>query len=173
MTRTPKEAAEGRLNLIVGGDRSLFEDCKPLLECYAENIAYAGSVGSGHTLKLLHNFVSLGFAAVLAEAAACADRSGIDSRVLVEILAKGGGEGVVLNRFRPYFESGDDSGFRFFISNALKDMGYYTTMAEEIGAMHDTAEGIRLTYEMASKEGNAHSTVPEMVRILVDAAPRA
>ena len=31
MTRTPKEAAEGRLNLLVGGDKALFDECRPLL----------------------------------------------------------------------------------------------------------------------------------------------
>jgi 3-hydroxyisobutyrate dehydrogenase-like beta-hydroxyacid dehydrogenase len=170
MTRTPKEAAEGRLNLIVGGDPALFETCKPVLECYAENIVFAGPVGSGHRLKLLHNFVSLGFSAVLAEAAACAERAQIDPKVFVEILAKGGGDGVILNRLRPYIETRDSSGFRFSIANALKDMSYYTTMAQESGAMHGTADAIRQTYANASKDGPAQSTVPELVTILLDAA---
>lgn len=170
MTRTPKEAAEGRLNLIVGGDPALFETCKPLLECYAENIAFAGPVGSGHRLKLLHNFVSLGFSAVLAEAAACAERAEIDPKVFVEILAKGGGDGVILNRLRPYIETRDSSGFRFSIANALKDMSYYTTMAQESGAVHGTADAIRQTYANASTNGPAQSTVPELVTILLSAA---
>lgn len=169
MTRTPKEAKEGRLNLIVGGDPALFDICKPLLECYAENIVLAGPVGSGHRLKLLHNFVSLGFSAVLAEATACAQRSEIDSKVFVEVLAKGGGDGVILKRMRPYIESRDSSGFRFSIANALKDMSYYTTMAQEAGAMHGAAEAIRQTYENASKEGFAQSTVPELISILAQA----
>src|SRR5699024_9979074 len=42
MTRTPKEAAQGRLNLSVGGDQAVFERHKPLLESYAENITYVG-----------------------------------------------------------------------------------------------------------------------------------
>ena len=75
MTRTPKEAAEGRLNLLVGGDAALFEECKPILACFAENIAHAGPVGAGHRMKLLHNYVSLGAIALLAEAAACALRA--------------------------------------------------------------------------------------------------
>ena len=69
MTRTPKEAAEGRLNLLVGGDAALFEECKPLLACFAENITHAGPVGAGHRMKLLHNYVSLGVVALLSEAA--------------------------------------------------------------------------------------------------------
>lgn len=173
MTRTPKEAAEGRLNLIVGGDAALFEECKPLLQCYAENIVYAGEVGSGHKLKLLHNFVSLGFSAVLAEAAACANRSGIDPKVFLEVLGKGGGDGVVLNRLRPYIESQDASGFRFSISNALKDMGYYTTMAQELDASHTTAEAIRQTYESALNSGDKTAVVPELISILGETQPAA
>lgn len=49
MTRTPKEAAEGRLNLIVGAPTALFDDTLPLLQDFAENIAHAGEVGAGHT----------------------------------------------------------------------------------------------------------------------------
>lgn len=166
MTRTPKEAAEGRLNLIVGGSPELFEICRPLLECYAENITLAGPVGSGHRLKLLHNFVSLGFSAVLAEAAACAERSGINPHVLVEILGKGGGDGVILKRLSPYIESRGSTGFRFSIANALKDMGYYTTMAREADAALAMAEAARQTYAAALKNGRDQSTVPELVTIL-------
>jgi 3-hydroxyisobutyrate dehydrogenase-like beta-hydroxyacid dehydrogenase len=46
MTRTPKEAAEGRLNLLVGGDAALLDECRPLLQCFAENITHAGPVGA-------------------------------------------------------------------------------------------------------------------------------
>ena len=166
MTRTPKEAADGRLNLIVGGSPELFEICRPLLECYADNITLAGPVGSGHRLKLLHNFVSLGFSAVLAEAAACADRSGIDPRVLVEILGKGGGDGVILKRLSPYIVSRDNTGFRFSIANALKDMGYYTAMAREADAALAMAEAAWQTYSAALKNGADQSTVPELITIL-------
>ncbi|MCY1552907.1 NAD-binding of NADP-dependent 3-hydroxyisobutyrate dehydrogenase [compost metagenome] len=106
---------------------------------------------------------------MLAEAAACASRSDIDPRVFVDILAKGGGDGVILNRLRPFIESRDNSAFRFSISNALKDMGYYTTMAQEIGAMHGTAEAIRQTYDFAGAAGGKQATVPEMVQILAEA----
>jgi len=166
MTRTPKEAAEGRLNLIVGGDTALFEACLPLLRSYAENITHAGPVGSGHRLKLLHNYVSLGFSAVLAEAAACAERAQVDSAVLMDILAKGGGDGVVLGRLRPYIEHGDTNAFRFSIANAMKDMGYYTAMAEEAGAPHAAAEAIRATYAAASDAGIAQAPVPEIIDFL-------
>jgi len=166
MTRTPKEAMEGRLNLIVGGDRALFDECLPLLETFAENITFAGPVGSGHTLKLLHNFVSLGFSTVLAEAAACADRAGIEPSVLVEVLAKGGGAGVILQRLQPYILSRGSSGFRFSVSNAHKDLSYYTAMARDVHAAHAAADGILATLDHAKASGHAEAPMPELVTIL-------
>ncbi|MFQ3789126.1 NAD(P)-dependent oxidoreductase [Halomonas sp. A29] len=166
MTRTPKEAEEGRLNLIVGAPEALFAEVRPLLECFAENIAHAGPVGAGHTLKLLHNFVSLGFTAVLAEAAAASRRAGIDDAALLEVLGKGGGGGVVLERLRPFIESGDPSGFRFSVANALKDIGYYRTMTEDLAAEGGVAEAVMALYRQASDSGYAERPVPELVRLL-------
>lgn len=170
MTRTPKEAAEGKLNLIVGGDKSVYEKCLPILQSYAENIAYAGGTGSGHQMKLLHNYVSLGFSAVLAEAAACARQAGTDPEVFCDILAAGGGAGVVLNRLRPYIETENPSGFLFSISNALKDMGYYCTMAEQQGAANSVANSVRQLYEQAADAGLAQLPVPTVIHHL---APNA
>lgn len=174
MTRTPKEAAEGRLNLLVGGEAALFAEIRPLLACFAENIVHAGPVGAGHRMKLLHNYVSLGFSAVLAEAAACAQRAKVDPHVFMEVLAKGGGGGVVLERLRPYIESKEIAAFRFSISNALKDIGYYTTMAGEMGASMATAQGIRQTLEGAVAAGLGGAAVPELIDLLArDARPAA
>ncbi|WP_010626916.1 NAD(P)-dependent oxidoreductase [Halomonas sp. KM-1] len=166
MTRTPKEAEEGRLNLIVGAPEALFAEVRPLLECFAENIAHAGPVGAGHTLKLLHNFVSLGFTAVLAEAAAASRRAGIDDAALLDVLGKGGGGGVVLERLRPYIEAGDPSGFRFSVANALKDIGYYRTMTQDLAAEGGVAEAVLALYRQASDAGHADKPVPELVGLL-------
>jgi len=166
MTRTPKEAAEGRLNLLVGGDAALFEECRPILASFAENITHAGPVGAGHRMKLLHNYVSLGFAALLAEAAACSERAGIAPEVLVQVLAQGGGGGAALERLKPYLLARDPSGLRFFMSNAQKDLGYYTAMAGDGGAAHAIADGVLATYERAVREGGAQALVPQLVDVL-------
>ncbi|MEZ5654196.1 MAG: NAD(P)-dependent oxidoreductase [Burkholderiaceae bacterium] len=162
MTRTPKEAAEGRLNLLVGGDADLYEECLPLLRCFAERIVHGGPVGAGHRLKLLHNFVSLGQMALLAEAFACAGRAGIETSVLVDVLASGGGGGVALERLRPFVEHGDASTVRFSMANAFKDLGYYAEMAATQGAADAIALAVRGTYERAQAQTPA-APVPELV----------
>jgi len=163
MTRTPKEAEEGRLNLIVGAPADLFAELTPLLEGFAENIAHAGGVGAGHTLKLLHNYVSLGFAAVLAEATAASRRAGIDDTALLDVLGKGGGGGVILERLRPYIEAGDASGFRFSVANASKDIGYYHAMTDELGVARGVAAGVRDLYAAIEDQG---LSIPEVIDVL-------
>ena len=166
MTRTPKEAAEGRLNLLVGGDKALFDQCRPLLATFAENISHAGPIGAGHRMKLLHNYVSLGFVALLCEAAACAKRSGIASDIFVDILAKGGGGGAALERVRPYLASGDSSALRFGMSNARKDLGYYNTMANDTGAVNVIADSVLRTFDQALNEGGSGAMVLDLVPLL-------
>jgi len=167
MTRTPKEAAEGRLNLLVGGDAALLAECLPLLQCFAENITHTGAVGSGHRMKLLHNYVSLGSVALLAEAAACAQAGGVAPQVFVDVLAKGGGAGVALERLRPYLLQQDPSALRFAMSNALKDLGYYATMAQDSAAARRIAQAVRDTFDHAVAEGGPQKLVPELVDILI------
>ncbi|KLN57265.1 2-hydroxy-3-oxopropionate reductase [Variovorax paradoxus] len=168
MTRTPKEAAEGRLNLLVGGDAALLEECRPLLSCFAENIMHAGPVGAGHGMKLLHNFVSLGTVALIAEAAACASQHGVAPEMFVEILAKGGGGGVALERLRPYLTAKDTSSLRFSIANASKDLGYYNTMAGDAGAHRDIAAAVLQTLQYAQSLA-PEGLIPELPDLL---APR-
>jgi 3-hydroxyisobutyrate dehydrogenase-like beta-hydroxyacid dehydrogenase len=157
MTRTPKEAALGKLNLLVGGDMALFERCKPILQCFAENISHAGSIGAGHRMKLLHNYVALGTIAVLAEA---------DLATFVEVLGKGGGAGVALERIKPFLLNGDPSNLQFSISNALKDLGYYNTMAVDSGADRSIAEAIKRTLEIAVQDGNGQKLVPQLASVI-------
>jgi 3-hydroxyisobutyrate dehydrogenase-like beta-hydroxyacid dehydrogenase len=166
MTRTPKEAAEGRLNLLVGGDAALLDECRPLLQCFAENITHAGPVGAGHGMKLLHNFVSLGMVTLLAEAAACAQRDGVAPEVFVDVLAKGGGGGIALERLKPYLLARDPSGLRFTVANACKDLGYYDTMAADAGASRHVAAAVRATLEGTLARGKGGALVPELVTIL-------
>ncbi|HMO47733.1 MAG TPA: NAD(P)-dependent oxidoreductase [Rubrivivax sp.] len=166
MTRTPKEAAEGRLNLLVGGDAALLEECRPLLQCFAENITHAGPVSAGHGMKLLHNYVSLGTVALISEAAACAHRHGVAPEVFVDVLAKGGGGGTALERLKPWLLAGDPAGLKFSIANAAKDLDYYRTMASDAGAARGIAGAVLATLQGALAQSAPGSFVSQLSALL-------
>lgn len=166
MTRTPNEAMQGRLNLLVGGEASVLDACRPLLSTFAENIVHTGTVASGHRMKLLHNFVSLGSVTLLAEAAACARRSGMDDAVFVEVLEKGGGWGAALERLKPYLLQGQTTGLRFSMGNALKDLSYYADMAHATGSHHAAATALQGTLAAACQQGDPQALLPEIVSLM-------
>lgn len=166
MTRTPKEAAEGRLNLLVGGEAEVLDLCRPVLQCFAENITHVGPVGAGHGMKLLHNYVSLGMATLLAEAAACAGKSGVAPDVFVDVLAKGGGGGTALERLKPFLLAGDPNGLRFSIANARKDLDYYNAMAADADAQRAIAGAVLATLDGALAKAAPGALLPEIAAIL-------
>jgi len=166
MTRLAKHAHEGTLNLLVGGDEVVLVKVRPVLASFTESVEHVGPISFGHRLKLLHNFVSIGFMALLAEAAAqCAD-AGIDPSVFVDVLAKGGGAGVALERMRPMIVSGDSSNVPFTVDNALKDIEYYRAMASGSDTQKGIAGGVAAAILSASKEGHGQAYIPELVRFL-------
>lgn len=166
MTRTPKEAEEGHLNLLVGGESTSITRIRPLLESFAENILVAGGVGSGHQMKLIHNIVSLGTVTLIAEVAACAIKDGMDLAAMVDCLRKGGAGGAALERVAPYILEGNSEMLRFTISNAYKDTGYYTQMAGELGAAQLMADAVHQTLGGLVERGEGDAFMPEQVKLL-------
>lgn len=165
MTRTAREAHEGRLNLLVGGDGAVLDRMRAVLACFAENIRHVGPLGSGHRMKLLHNFVSVGFLSLLSEAAAQATDAGIRPETLVEVLAAGGGAGVALDRITPFLTRGDRGAMPFSIANAAKDLDYHLQMSAEAGAEDRIAQGIAaVLQDAAASDGDR--TLPELARML-------
>ena len=172
MTRTPKEAEEGRINVMVGGDEADVARVRPLLETFAENIYYGGPVGSGHTLKLLHNFLAMGNAALVAEAVTTARKAGVDIKTFCQVITTGGGESVVFQRLVPYILDGDDGNFAFSLANGDKDMGYYTEMAGKLGVATTAAKAVHELYSQAMEKGLGSEPVPHLIDMLggVDSA---
>jgi 3-hydroxyisobutyrate dehydrogenase len=165
LTRTPKEAEQGRLNVMVGGSEQTLSEIRPLLDTFAENIYHAGPVGAGHTLKLLHNFVSLGNCALLAEAVVCARRGGVNINTFIDVLASGGGDSIALKRLTPYIRGGDEGGFRFSLSNCHKDLSYYTSMAYQQHVPATVAQAIQHVFELAKAKGGDRP-VPQLIDFL-------
>ncbi len=166
MTRLPKHAQEGTLNLLVGGDTAVLDDVRTLLESFSENITHVGPVGSGHLMKLLHNYVSMGFLALLSEVSAHAHHAGLDMATLIDVLAKGGGGGVALDRISPFLLTGDSSNVAFALSNACKDLTYYTQTATEAGVHREIAEAVTKTLQSAVDSGHGSNYIPELAGVL-------
>lgn len=167
MTRTPKEAAVGKLGLMIGGPKDVLATLRPVLECFADTIVYAGDVGAAHRLKLLNNFLSLGHAAMAAEAIAVATKAGIDMTALRDIVMSGGAASVMFGRLINVPLSDDDSHAQFAIRNARKDLRYYTNMTETMPVTSFLAETVHQLLVLADNQGYGERFVPRLIDVML------
>jgi 3-hydroxyisobutyrate dehydrogenase len=165
MTRTATHAHAGTLNLLVGGAPETLEKVRPVLASFTEKVEHVGPLGHGHRLKLLHNYVSVGFMTLLAEAAAQAADAGVDPQVFVDVLAGGGGASVALDRLSPYITEQNRDALPFFVANAQKDIDYYRAMSEAAGARQTVADGVSAALAAPVAAGHGDAYVPELVKL--------
>lgn len=79
-------AAEGRLAVMVGGDRAAYETAKPVFQAWAELVLHLGPAGAGTQTKLARNLLTFAGFAVAAEANRLAEAAGIDLRKLAAVV---------------------------------------------------------------------------------------
>jgi 3-hydroxyisobutyrate dehydrogenase-like beta-hydroxyacid dehydrogenase len=154
LARTPKEAEEGRLNTMVGADDAVFAKLKPVLSAFCENVIHAGPPGHGHTLKLINNFLAMSIATATAEATATAAKAGVSIAKLHEIISAGAvNSGIFQLMVGKMLESGDLSGLKFTLANAMKDLRYYTHVAEALPTPALLGEAVHQTLVNANLLG--------------------
>ena len=154
LARTPKEAEEGRLNIMVGAEDAVFEKLKPVLAAFCENIIHAGPPGHGHTLKLVNNFMAMAIATSAAEAVATAAKAGVSLQKLHDVISAGAvNSGIFQMMVGRMLQDGDLSGLKFTLANAMKDLRYYTHLAEALPTSAILGEAVHQTLVQANLLG--------------------
>lgn len=163
--RTPAHAKDGLLNIMCGGEREVFDRVKPVLDTLGENVFHLGPLGSGHSIKLINNFFAMTTACAMSEAFAMADAAGIPRDNLYNVMAAGPLRSGMMDFIRNYAAEGKID-LAFSVANAAKDIGYYRTMAEGLGARSRMSGAADATLREANNAGFGDHMVPEMVDFL-------
>ena len=160
LSRTPKDAEAGTLDVMVGGGDETFARLSPVIETFAQRIVRTGPVGTGHAMKLLNNFVSLGYAALYSEALALGAKAGLTPEVFDAVIRNGRMDCPFYRTFFQWVLERDENAHRFTIANALKDLTYLSTFANAFGAANPMGAAARNSFAMAAATGNAEKFVP-------------
>ena len=119
-----------QLVFMVGGERTVYERCLPLLQTLGRATFYLGPLGAGNTAKLVNSL--LAFAATWAslEGLAVAAKAGLDLRTMVEVVRTGGAGNFFTDRM---VEGINERGrpTQFALELAAKDAGLLLDLARE------------------------------------------
>ena len=164
LARTPVEAEQGRLNIMVGADDATFAELQPTFAAFCENIVHAGPPGHGIVLKLINNFIAQAICTATAEACAAAAKSGLSIRKLHQVISAGAvNSGLFQMLVGKMLESGDLSGLKFTLSNAAKDLRYYTHFTESMMLPSIVGEAVHQSLVTANALGFGDKYVPSLI----------
>lgn len=160
LSRTPADAAAGTLDVMVGGAENDVQRIWPVLECFAGRIIHTGPTGSGHTMKLLNNFVSMGYAALYSEALMLGRKAGLTPEVFDSVIRGGRMDCPFYQTFFRWVLERDPNAHKFAIRNAFKDMSYLAGYANAAGIANPIGAAVRNSFAQAVGAGRGEDYVP-------------
>lgn len=95
-------AIAGSLTFIVGGSADAFAKAEPILAVMGKNIFHAGDHGAGQVAKICNNMLLGILMAGTAEAINLGVKSGLDPKVLSDIMLQSSGRNWTLEVYNPY-----------------------------------------------------------------------
>jgi hypothetical protein len=168
LSRTPKEAEAGTLDVMAGGSDADFERARPVLAAFAQKIVHTGPVGSGHTMKLLNNFVSLGYAAIYSEALALGAKAGLTAKVFDSVISGGRMDCGFYQTFFRYVLERDRDAHRFALANGLKDLSYLSAFANATQTPNPVGAAVRNSFALAVGTGHGEDFVPMLSDVIAE-----
>jgi 3-hydroxyisobutyrate dehydrogenase-like beta-hydroxyacid dehydrogenase len=169
--RTPKDAWEGMLDVMVGGEPAVVDRVRPVLEvleAFAKRIIPTGPIGTGHAMKLLNNFLSMGYAALYAEALMLGAKVGLTPQVFDSVIRSGRMDCGFYQTFFKYVLERDRDAHRFSLRNGLKDVSYLSGLANASGVANPIGAAVRNSFALAVGSGRGEDYVPMLSDIVAE-----
>jgi 3-hydroxyisobutyrate dehydrogenase len=161
-------AAVGRLTVLVGGTKSVFEAHRRVFETIGRRIFYLGPLGTASTMKLITNMLALVHLVAAGEALMLSRRAGLDLGTAFEAIRASSGNSFVHETESQVILNGSyDIGFTLDL--ACKDLGLAQDLGREYGVPLDLAGLAEQAFSRARNQYGGSAWSPMVVRLLEDA----
>ncbi|HVY00477.1 MAG TPA: NAD(P)-dependent oxidoreductase [Pseudorhodoplanes sp.] len=157
---TPAQAEEGKLSALVGCDASIWPRLEPIVGKWAAKAVRIGNPGDGHKMKLIMNFLSMGYAAIYSEALSVGKKVGLTPQMIDSGLRGSRMDCGFYQTFFDYVLNRNREAHKFTISNAHKDVRYLAIMAATAGVPNPVGNAVKDYFAMAEAAGRGQDFVP-------------
>jgi len=128
----PLGARTRKLAIWVGGDKSIYERHKPVLDAIGDKATYIGPIGTGSIAKLVHNCTGYMIQTAMAETFTMGVKAGVDPLALWQAVRQGaGGRRRTFDGLAQYFLPGRFDPADFALRLAHKDVALATEVGRE------------------------------------------
>ena len=145
-------AQNGKLSVMLGGDRTAYKEISSILDCYSAFHKYMGPSGNGQLTKMINQICIAGLIQALAEAASFSKKSGISSKDVLDVISKGAAQSWQMeNRWDSMID--DQYNFGFAVDLMVKDLEIVSGFSKKIGANISVTETIKSYYKELQEKG--------------------
>lgn len=166
---TPANAEAGELSAMIGCDAATFAILEPICLTWAKTVRHIGEVGMGHKMKLINNFIAMGYGAIYAEALALGQKVGITPQIFDSVLRGSRMDCGFYQTFFRYVLEGDRNAHQFTLSNAAKDMRYLAALADDGRIANPVGSAVKNSYASAVAGGKGDDYVPMLADFIAQA----
>jgi 3-hydroxyisobutyrate dehydrogenase-like beta-hydroxyacid dehydrogenase len=163
---TPAQAEEGKLSAMVGADNATYAIIEPVIATWAAKCVHLGPVGLGHKMKLLNNFLSMGYGVIYSEAMTIGAKVGITPEIFDSVIRGSRMDCGFYQTFMEWTLRRDPDAHKFTLTNAHKDMRYLLSMATEAGVAAYAGAAVKNAFSIADATGNGERYVPMLPDII-------
>ena len=136
-------ARNGKLAIMIGGDKETYEQVLPFFELMGENISYMGKAGAGQHTKMSNQILIASTMIGTVESLLYAYKAGNDLEEVIQVIGKGAAGCWSINNLGPRIAKGNfEPGF--FIKHFIKDMGI---ALKEASILNLSLPGLALAYQ--------------------------
>ncbi len=167
-----RSAEIGSLTIMAGGTRDAIDSLRWLFAPIAGTVHHMGASGSGHTTKILNNFLSAISLAATSEAMVGARLAGLDPARFLDVVSTSSGRSYATETRFPAIVRGDylEANGGISIDLMVKDMVSFLDVAAELDIPSYTGPGALAAFKTAVALGYGDSINNRVVDAIGDVA---
>ncbi len=160
-------AAQGKITMLAGGDKDMFDLHLPALQAMGDQVFHMGPLGSASIIKVITNMLAFIHLKACGEALMLARRGGLDLGQAWHAIKASSGNSFVHETEGALVLNGSYD-VAFNIDLALKDLGFAMDFGQEFEVPLDLAAATQQTYRAARAAYGGDAQSPTIVKLLED-----
>ena len=158
-------AVNGMLTVMAGGDPAVFGRCRGVIDAYARAVTLIGPAGSGQLAKMVNQVCIAGLVQGLAEGLNLAMRSGLDAKLVLDVISKGAAQSWQMeNRGTTMVD--DQFEFGFAVDWMRKDLDICLAQGHRVGALLPVTALVNEFYAQVQARGGGRWDTSSLMRLL-------
>jgi 3-hydroxyisobutyrate dehydrogenase-like beta-hydroxyacid dehydrogenase len=150
---------------MVGGEDSAVQTVLPILQLLGKKIYHVGASGAGDSMKVVNNLLLGINMAAVAEALVLGTKSGLDPKVMLEIIKESSGRSYALEAKTANFILKNNFAAGFAIDLEYKDMELAMETAKSLDVPLPVGATAQQIFAMAKAKGLGREDISAVIKV--------